>query len=91
MHRERDRVGMHSLIVIFKGIEQLLPNIITFHFRYELAKAQVEQGKMLLEEDSLKKKEELLKIERAAQAEARSRKEQQYADKTVKNMHSQQR
>ena len=46
---------------------------------------------MLLEEDSLKKKEEILKMERAKLAEERSKKEQQYADLTLKNIRAEQR
>jgi len=46
---------------------------------------------MLLEEDALKKKEEQMKVERAEQAEARNRKEQQYANQTAKTVRSQHR
>ena len=57
---------------------------VCFYSRYELAKAKVEQGKYLLKEDVLKKKEEKLLREKTEMAQFRGKKEQKYADNFVK-------
>lgn len=51
--------------------------------RYELSKAQVEQGKYLLQEDDLIKKEEKLLSEKSDQANYRNRKETRYAENAL--------
>ncbi|XP_013404073.1 cilia- and flagella-associated protein 74-like, partial [Lingula anatina] len=51
---------------------------------YELAKAQVEQGKFLLADEELRKKEEQLKEEKLQMAQTRKKKEDHFAAQTEK-------
>ena len=59
--------------------------------RYDLAQAQVEQGKMILVEDDLKKKEEKWARERTEVAEVRQMKERTFAEQSTYKMKSEHR
>ena len=52
--------------------------------RYQLAKAKVEEGKYLIKEDELSKKEEKLRREKTAIAQIRSNKETIYAENSLR-------
>ena len=68
-----------------------MSNFVLTSCRYELAKAKVEQGKYLLKEDELKRKEEKLMKEKTDMANFRAKKEQRYADNFVKQQKEQRR
>ena len=53
-------------------------------YRYELAQAHVEQGKMLLAESDLQEQEQKLREQKLEAAQYRNRKEQKYADQSSK-------
>ena len=53
-------------------------------FRYKLAKAKVEEGKYLIKEDELCKKEDKLRREKTAVAQLRSDKETAYAENSLR-------
>lgn len=59
--------------------------------RYELAQAEVEQGKLVLIEDELKKKEEMWRKEREEAAEYRQLKEKEYASQALRRVKSEHR
>ena len=82
----------HYFLLVYIQRKKTLPlswNIL--HSRYELAQAQVEQGKMLLAEDDLKKQEEQLRGEKLDAAHYRNVKEQTYADQSEKRRLAQER
>ena len=64
---------------------------IILSYRYELSQAQVEQGKLLLQEDVLKEKEMQLTREKKQVSNIRNKKEQDYADQALKRKRAQQR
>ena len=67
---------------------QYMSPVSAVHTRYDLAKVQVEQGKMLLAEDDLLKQEDKWKRERTGLAHHRNQNEQIYADQAVQRTKS---
>ena len=73
------------------GIHPAECTVVHVSLRSELAQAQVEQGKMLLAEDDLKKREEKVLQEKRETAKYRETQEKKYAQNAVKQREASQR
>lgn len=83
-------INFNEIFITYNFTKKSVPSFC-LSVRYELSQAKVEQGKYLLKEDELQKREQKLKGEKTDMAQYRNNKEQRYAQNYVKHFKKDQR